>query len=207
MQPARPSVTASFTVSWDGRMIDRRPPGKRVDAVLFGSEVEEWSGAGEAARVLVHAGGRMDAEAGFFEAGGERVIVYSPGGLARATQAKLVAMSHVRLHLRADGAWPLCEVLAHLGAMHGVRRVAFAGGPEIFRRLLNEGLLDELCLGWRPRIVGGKVPSITGRDRDFLPRGVVLDLLKLERGDDECVGHYRVCPAVTGKSDPQINAD
>jgi riboflavin biosynthesis pyrimidine reductase len=170
-------------------MIERRAPRKPVDAVLYGSDAEEWRPAGDAARVLVDGTGRIDAGAEFFRQGTAPVIVYSTG---RKAEKAMAAMPHVRLHLRAGGAWPLCEVLEHLGATHGARRVGFAGGPELFRRLIVEGLLDELWLAWRPCILGGKAPAITGRDEHFLPRGVVLDLLKLERAEDECVARYRV---------------
>ena len=39
---------------------------------------------------------------------------------------------------------------------------------------------------------GSAAPAITGLGEDFLPQGIVLDLLKLERVGDECVAKYRV---------------
>jgi riboflavin biosynthesis pyrimidine reductase len=189
----RPMVTAGFAVSWDGRVIERRSPEKRVDAVLFGSEAEEWGESSGVARVLVSATGRIDAGASFFRDGTAPMIVYSTARMSRATQTALAAMRHVQVHSRADGEWPLREVLEHLRAMHGMRRVALGGGPELFRKLAADGLLDELCLAWRPRIVGGKsAPPITGLEEEFLPRGIALDLLKVERGEDEFVARYGV---------------
>jgi riboflavin biosynthesis pyrimidine reductase len=57
------------------------------------------------------------------------------------------------------------------------------------------GAIDELRITWRPRIVGGKTaPSITGLARDFLPRGITLDLVKIERHGPECLAIYRLRP-------------
>ena len=65
--------------------------------------------------------------------------------------------------------------------------------PELFRNLVASGLLDELWLTFRLCILGGKsAPAITGLEEDFLPRGVVLDLLKLERTADGFLARYRV---------------
>jgi len=65
--------------------------------------------------------------------------------------------------------------------------------PELFRELAGGGLLDELCITFRPCIVGGKSsPAITGLKEEFLPQGIALELLKLERAGNECVARYRV---------------
>ena len=70
----RPVVTAAFTVSWDGRMIGRRPLGKAVDAVLYGSDADPaspsatpWRGG---ARVLVNTEGRVMRERRFSRGSG-----------------------------------------------------------------------------------------------------------------------------------------
>lgn len=65
--------------------------------------------------------------------------------------------------------------------------------PKHFRRLAAAGRLDELHLTFRPCIIGGKsAPPITGLDEAFLPRGIVLDLLKVERKPDGILARYRV---------------
>jgi hypothetical protein len=62
-----------------------------------------------------------------------------------------------------------------------------------FRELATGGRLDELRLTFRPCILGGKSAlPITGLEEDFLPRGIVLDLLKLERTADGFLARYRV---------------
>ena len=69
-------------------------------------------------------------------------------------------------------------------------REGFPGSPVQFRKLLAEGLLDEVSIAWRPCIGGGA--PITGPGSKYLPRGIVLELVKLERRGDECVARYRV---------------
>jgi riboflavin biosynthesis pyrimidine reductase len=130
----RPAVTAAFAVSWDGRLLERRSPGGRVDAEL-GDDLPPGSGT---------------------------------------------SLPSLR------------KALERLGSQ-GVRRVAFAGSPALFRKLLAGGLLDELTVAWSPRIVGGpSVPPITGMGGGFLPRGIALELRKLERRADEWVARYGV---------------
>jgi riboflavin biosynthesis pyrimidine reductase len=173
-------------------MMERRRLERGVDVVLCGSDAEDGNAAGAAARVLVSATGRVNAGGRLFR-GRSPVIVYSTERMPGVTRAALARKAHVRVQLRADGGWALREVLEDLYATHGARRVGFAGGAEMFRALVAGGLLDELCLAWCPRVLGGKsVPAITGLEDDFLPRGVVLDLLKLERMDGECLASYRV---------------
>jgi hypothetical protein len=41
--------------------------------------------------------------------------------------------------------------------------------------------------------VGGKTaPTITGLAEEFLPRGIELELLKVERRGDECLARYGI---------------
>ncbi len=192
--PRRPSVTAAFTISWDGRIIEPRPPRKPVDAVLCEQDSVEQAAPPETTRVLLLPTGRIDPGAGFFHGGPHPVIVYSPARMPRTAQAALAAMPHVRLHLRTAGPWPLREALGHLRATHKIRQLAFAAGPDLFRQLVTEGLLTDLSLAWRPTLLGGQSQSITGPDKHFLPRAIALDLLKLERNPQECIAHYRIHP-------------
>jgi len=62
-----------------------------------------------------------------------------------------------------------------------------------FRRRLSAGLIEELHLTWRPCLTGAQAhPPITGFDPKFLPHGIVLDLLKLQRKPDGYLAAYRV---------------
>ena len=65
--------------------------------------------------------------------------------------------------------------------------------PKNFRELLTGGELDEVHIAWRPCIAGGnRLEPITGLDPEFLPQGVALDLIKIERRKDEFLARYRV---------------
>ncbi len=184
-------MTAVFAVSWDGRMMERQSPEKGVDAVLY-ADVSDRSDQSDITRVLVTATGRVDPRGRLFQ-GAAPVIVYSPGAISVKTQAAFARMPHVRLHQRTGGPWPLRNALDHLRAAHGIRRLALAAGPELFRRLAIEGLLDELLITWRPCILGGSsAPPITGMQKAFLPHGIELDLLELARRDTGCLATYRV---------------
>lgn len=66
--------------------------------------------------------------------------------------------------------------------------------PENFRELAVRGLVEEVVITFQPRIVGGGFPPITGLGEDFLPRGISLELLRLERKGDHCRARYRVRP-------------
>ena len=82
------------------------------------------------------------------------------------------------------------ETLENVGS---AKRAAFNGSLEQFRALAVEGLVDELRIEWRPRIVGGKsAPAIPGPSFEFLPKSIRLDLQKMERRGSECVARYRV---------------
>ena len=62
----------------------------------------------------------------------------------------------------------------------GLRNLLSEGGPHLLRDLLAAGVVDELCLTWVPRIIGGVHPRILeGDDVDVELR---LGLL-LEEGD------------------------
>ena len=165
---------------------------KRADGVLLSSVQAKCGTDSEGTRVLVHGTGRLNASGILFQRRSP-VIVYSPASIPRKTLAALEGMSHVKVHLHPQGSWPLGEMLRHLRATYAMRRVAFGGSLGLFRALAAEDLLDEVTITWRPRIVGGlSTPTMTGLGRDFLPRGIELFLLKLEKAGDECLATYRV---------------
>ena len=68
--------------------------------------------------------------------------------------------------------------------------------PERIRDLIARGLVHEICVTFRPCILGGKsAPPITGLGGDYLPRGIELDLLNIERIGDDCLARYRIRPS------------
>jgi riboflavin biosynthesis pyrimidine reductase len=62
--------------------------------------------------------------------------------------------------------------------------------------MAGKGMVEELWITWRPRIIGGKrAGTITGLGKGFLPRGIALKLLKIERIGEECRARYRIRPS------------
>ena len=164
-------------------MLETRTIGGKVDAILYGA-ASAAGGKGTAARVLVNPAVCPGAGDVFFRSGPS--IVYG------TKQTAPPAGKTLAVYVRKE-AWPLREVLGHLAATHGVRRVACGEDGNLFRALAADGLLDELTLAWCPRMTGCKsAEPITGKDEAFLPRGIRLDLAGLEHRDDECVARYRV---------------
>ncbi|MEB3884587.1 RibD family protein [Lyngbya sp. CCY1209] len=112
------------------------------------------------------AGGRRWQDGGYFD----RVIVASDAGGAIA---------------ESDGLRQLAEL--------GLERVAVLGGGQLVGSLAEMGAIDELWLTVCPLILGGTAsPSPvggTGFLSDLAPR---LELLDLERVEDEVFLHYRV---------------
>jgi riboflavin biosynthesis pyrimidine reductase len=161
----RPIVSAAIALSWDGRIVGRGPLDHRADAVFCDASEPAVAGV---SRVMEN-----------------RAPAGSTGRSSASGDASPVIHYSARTSLRT--------LLKRLRANHHIHRIAVAPNPPLFRRLAAEGLLDELHIAWRPRIVGGKSHApITGMDAEFLPRGVVLDLLKLTRKGDEYLVTYRV---------------
>jgi riboflavin biosynthesis pyrimidine reductase len=171
-------------------MLEIRTPETRVDAVLL--DAAEAVPSDGSALGLVISPGRMQTDPTLPEAGSLEVIVYPRAPMVRSKRAAQEPVRRLKICLEEGEDWPLREILEQLRASHGVRRVAVAVRPRLFRALAAAGLVDELSIAWRPVIAGDSLPPITGRDREFLPRGIVLDLLKIERKEMEYVARYRV---------------
>lgn len=72
-----------------------------------------------------------------------------------------------------DAAVRLPDVVAHLvGAGQG--RILTEGGPHLLGALLAARLVDELCLTWGPRLVGGAAPRVVAGDWLAPPAGATL---------------------------------
>jgi riboflavin biosynthesis pyrimidine reductase len=64
---------------------------------------------------------------------------------------------------------------------------------EGVQELAAAGRLGKINVLFRPKIIGGKsLPPITGLPGEFLPRGVELELLKIERRPEGIRASYRV---------------
>ncbi|WP_200258216.1 dihydrofolate reductase family protein [Streptomyces sp. HSG2] len=100
-------------------------------------------------KVTVSATGELDPAAAFWRTGGERLLLTTDRGAARA-RALGVAADVVALGAEVD--WP--AALRHLREARGVRRLMVEGGGVVHTRLLSEGLVDELHLVFAPVLVG-----------------------------------------------------
>lgn len=70
----------------------------------------------------------------------------------------------------------------------GVHGVLCEGGPSLLRRLVAEGLLDDLCLTVSPLLVAGEAASIL--EGDALPEPARLTLRDVHRAGDHLFLHY-----------------
>jgi len=62
-----------------------------------------------------------------------------------------------------------------------------------FRALALDGKVEELSITFHPTILGGpSAPPITGFGDNFLPRGIVLEFVRMKRLGEQCVATYRI---------------
>jgi riboflavin biosynthesis pyrimidine reductase len=85
----------------------------------------------------------------------------------------------------------LAAVLAALRA-RGVKGILCEGGPSLLRRLVAEGLLDDLCLTVAPLLAAGGAPTIL--EGDGLPGPPRLTLRDVHRADEHLFLHYGLRP-------------
>jgi riboflavin biosynthesis pyrimidine reductase len=88
------------------------------------------------------------------------LVITSAASPSRDTLGDLIGPERV---IVATGTSPehvdLGVALRTLGA-RGLRHVLAEGGPRLLAELVEAGLVDELCLTWSPRLVGGPAPRI-----------------------------------------------
>lgn len=142
-------------------------------------------------RVVVSRSGRIDPALRIFEKGFSPIVIFSTTRMPARARSALANKADVWLY---DGASvDFADMLTTLRREYRVRRVVCEGGSQIFRALLESGLVDEIHATFCPRIFGGeKAPTITGPANDFLPCGVPLTLKAMEVRDGECFLRYRV---------------
>jgi 2,5-diamino-6-(ribosylamino)-4(3H)-pyrimidinone 5'-phosphate reductase len=97
------------------------------------------------------------------------------------------------LHLSDGAEVDLASMLQQLRRDYKVRYVACEGGAELFRSLLEKGLVDQLNLTIAPLMFGGAdAPTLTGLRRDFLPASVHCSLEEMHTVGEECFLTYRI---------------
>src|ERR1700736_2286434 len=142
-------------------------------------------------RVIISNQGRIDSQLKIFQSGTAPVVVFSTKRMPPNVEAAL-REKKVVLHLNEQDV-DLREMLRTLGRDYKVRRVAFEGGPTLFRSMLERGLIDELNLTIAPYLFGGaEAPTLTGLSKEFFPSSVHCVLKSMRVVGDECFLTYRI---------------
>jgi riboflavin-specific deaminase-like protein len=142
-------------------------------------------------RVLLTNSGRIDPGLRIFEKDFSPVVIFSTTRMPERTRRALADRADLWLHETA--AVNLAAMLATLRKEYGVKRLVCEGGAQVFRALLEAGLIDELHVTFTPRIFGGRcAPTLTGVAGDFLPKSTPLRLRSMEVVEGECFLRYRV---------------
>jgi riboflavin-specific deaminase-like protein len=142
-------------------------------------------------RVLLTNSGRIDPKLRLFEKDFSSIVIFSTTRMPARTRAALAAKADLWLH--DSSGVNLSAMLTTLRAEYGVKRLVCEGGAQVFRSLLEAGLIDEVHVTLAPRIFGGKdAPTLTSIAGNFLPASIPLRLTKMEVVEDECFLRYRV---------------
>ena len=142
-------------------------------------------------RVIVSNKGRINPRLKIFGTDFAPIVIFSTTRMPQRIREQLrqKATLYLSQARRVDLRWMLQE----LRYDYNVKHVACEGGPELFRSLLEEGLVDQLNLTIAPFLFGGKdAPTLTGTSLDFLPRSVRCSLKEMKVVGDECFLTYRV---------------
>jgi riboflavin-specific deaminase-like protein len=142
-------------------------------------------------RVIVSNKGRINPRLKIFETEFSPIIIFSTTRMPRRAREQLrkKATLYLSQARRVDLRWMLQELRYDFKVKH----VACEGGPELFRSLLEQGLVDRLNLTIAPFLFGGKnAPTLIGAGIDFLPRSVRCSLQEMKIVGDECFLTYRI---------------
>jgi riboflavin-specific deaminase-like protein len=143
-------------------------------------------------RVIVSNEGRIDPALKIFQTDFSRIVIFSTTRMPRRYQ--LALREKATLRLSTTRSVDLRRMLEVLRSEYGVRRVACEGGAELFRSLLELGLVDQLNLTIAPYVFGGKAaPTLTGRRLRFLEGGSIrASLGEMQVLGEECFLGYRL---------------
>jgi riboflavin-specific deaminase-like protein len=142
-------------------------------------------------RVVLTQRGRLDPALPIFAHAFSPIIIFSTTRMPKALRAQLAAKA--TLHLAPGGTVDLHAMMRTLHAEHRIERLVCEGGAQVFRSLLEAGLVDELNLTLCPRIFGGRAaPTLTGVAGVFLPKSIRMELCEMLPIDSECFLRYRL---------------
>ena len=142
-------------------------------------------------RVLLSNSGAIDPALPVFGKDFSPIVIFTTTRTPESTRAALAARADLWMHDAPSVNLP--AMMAALRREYGVRRLVCEGGGQVFRALLEAGLVDELHVTLCPLIFGGiQAPSLTGSAGAFLPKSVPLSLQKMDVVDGECFLRYRI---------------
>ena len=142
-------------------------------------------------RVIVSNEGRIDVSLKLFQTDISPILIFSTTRMPARYQKAL--RTKATLHLSAARSVDLAWMLQQLRRDYGVRAVACEGGATLFRSLLEQDLVDQLNLTIAPYLFGGaNAPTLTGLNKNFLPRSVRCSLTEMRTVGEECFLTYRI---------------
>ena len=205
---ARGKGAASFTSARDRRrMLELRA---EADAIMIGRGTLEADDtplrlpsrglqarrvrAGKAAeplRVIVTDSGRLRKNLRIFR-GGPPIVVFTTRAIPDTVRRWLDRVADVRIEERTKRV-DLRRALAVLAKDYGVRRVMCEGGAELFRSLVDAGLVQDLHVTIAPLVIGGvDAPTLIGPTPvSLLRRAIALRPGKFTRKGNEVFAVYR----------------
>lgn len=95
---------------------------------------------------------------------------------------------------RANQYLELPPLLRHLAEAHNATNVLVEGGAALIGSMFSQGLIDQLLVFLAPKLLGDEraVPAVTGLERDTIDEATQLELMGLERIEDDVLLDYRV---------------
>jgi len=142
-------------------------------------------------RVIVSNKGRIDDQLKIFQSDISPIIIFSTKRMPSKNRKALGKTA--TLHLANAGEVDLAAMLKILRNQYKVRTLACEGGPTLFRALLERDSVDQLNLTIAPYMFGGgKAPTLTGANREFLPASVHCSVIDMRTVGGECFLTYRI---------------
>ena len=207
---ARAKGPTSFTSAADRRrMLELRA---EADAILIGRGTLEADDipmrlrsvrlrakrirAGKTAeplRVIFSNSGRFRKDLRVFRDGGPPVVVFTTKLMPASTKRWLEVVASVHVEPRGNVV-DLRRALRTLSRDYGVRSALCEGGAELFRALVQAGLVRTLHVTFAPLIIGGAgAPTLLGlAHSSLLRRSIPLRLAGFFPRGDEVFATYRV---------------
>ncbi|MEY3480268.1 MAG: 2,5-diamino-6-ribosylamino-4(3H)-pyrimidinone 5-phosphate reductase [Verrucomicrobiota bacterium] len=152
--------------------------------------------AAEPLRVIFTDSGRLRKNLRIFR-GGPPIVVFTTRAIPETVRRWLDKVADVRVEQRAKHVDPR-RALAVLAKDYGVRRVMCEGGAELFRSLVDAGLVQDLHVTIAPLVIGGSdAPTLIGpAPAALLRRAITLRPGKFQQAGNEVLATYRF-PAKT----------